>query len=103
MRHTGNWEFPSAWLPVLRGVECDISVAGIQQLIDILLVNISAFTLTVRAVFASEADTFVELDSQPGKRFYNIGFRSGNETLGVGIFDTENQISTILFGKQIIV
>ena len=88
---------------LLRCVERDISMTGLQQLIDILFINISALTLTVRAVLASKTDTFVELDSQPGKRFYNIGLRPGNEALRVGIFDTENQISTILFGKQIIV
>ena len=86
-------------IQLFGGIECDISTTGVQQLIDILLVNIPASALTVRPVFASEADTFVKLDPQPGKRFYNIGFRSGNKTLRVGIFNTENQISTILFGK----
>ena len=92
---SGSW----FGIQLFGGIECDISTTGIQQLIDILLVNIPAFTLTVRPVFASEADTFVKLDPQPGKRFYNIGFRSGNKTLRVGIFNTKNQISTILFGK----
>ena len=63
--HTGRriileiGDFLPFGIQLFGGIECDISTTGVQQLIDILLVNIPAFALTVRPVFASE-----ELDAK---------------------------------------
>ena len=48
---------------------------------------------------AADADTLVDLDAAPLERLEDILLGTRHETLRVGIFNTEDQISTILFGK----
>ena len=71
-----------------RCIKCNISQTVIQQLVDILPVNSFSLALTIRTVFATKVHTFVEFDTQPGKRFNNISLRSRNKPLRVGIFNT---------------
>ena len=44
-----------------------------------------------------------ELDSQPFEGFDNVCLGSRYEALRVGVFDTEDHISVILLGKQIVI
>ena len=88
---------------LFRCVESNVSLAGIQQLTDVFLVNLTTLTLTVRAVFPTEADTFVELDSQPFERVKDILLCTGNEAVGIRIFNTENQFAAMLTGEKVVV
>ena len=57
--------FSALSLQLLRGVEGDICLPGIQQLLHILLINVTALTLTIRTFVATEGDTLVKLNTQP--------------------------------------
>ena len=84
-------------------IEGDICLAGIQQLLDILLINVTTFTLAIRTFVATKGNTLVELNTQPLKRLYDILLSSWHKTVGVCILYTENQITTMLTSKQIII
>ena len=86
-----------------RSIESNVSLTGIQQLLHILLVDVTAFRLAVRTIVSSKAHTLVELDAEPLERLNDILFRSRHKTIGVRIFYTENQITPMLTGKQIII
>lgn len=75
----------------------------IEQLIYIFTINVFSFRLPVRSIISAVAYPFVELDSQPFEGFDNVCFGSRHETLRVGVFDTEDHISVILLGKQIVI
>ena len=74
-------------------------MAIVQQLIDILLVDLTTLALAIRTVVAAEAHALVELDTQPSQGLDDIVFRPGNEALGIRILDTENHITAILFSE----
>ena len=86
-----------------RSVECDIGFPGVEQLVDIFAVNLFALRLPIGTVVASVAYPFVEANPQPFEGLDDIGFGSRDEPLGVSILDTEDHLSVILFGKQIII
>ena len=90
-------------LKFLGRVEGDVGLAGVEQHLDILLVDVTAFGLTVRTVFAAKADTFVEGDAEPLERLQDIFFSTGYETVAVGVFDTENEIASMLACKEVII
>ena len=55
-------------LQFLWGIEGDICLIGIQQLLHIFLIDITTLTLTVRTFVTTEAHALVELDAQPLER-----------------------------------
>ena len=87
----------------LGGVECYVGLSFAEQLVYILAIYVTSFALAVWAVVASEAHTFVELDAQPSETLYDIVFGSGHKACGVGVFDAENEVATVLACKQIVV
>ena len=88
---------------LLRSIESDICLAGIQQHLYILLVYVAAFRLTVRTMFSTKADTLVKRNAQPLERLQYIFFRPRHKPVGIGILNAENQISSMLTGKEIII
>ena len=68
-------------LELLGRVKGIVSLAGLQQLVDILLIDVAALALTVRTVASTEADTFVEFDSEPSERFQDVFLGTGNKTV----------------------
>lgn len=90
-------------LQLLRGVEGDICLPGIQQLLHILLVDVTALTLTIGTFVATEGDTLVKLNTQPLERLDDIFLCTRHETVGVRILDTEHQVTAMLTSKQIII
>ena len=49
----------------LGRIESNICLISIQQLLDILLIDITTLALAVRTLIATKRDTLVELDAQP--------------------------------------
>ena len=90
-------------LQLLRRIKGQVSLVRIQQFLHILLINIAAFGLTIGTVISAEADSFVKPDAQPLERLQDILLRARNKTVAVRIFNTENQIATMLAGKEIII
>ena len=97
------WNFLSLGLQFFRSIECDISLAVIKQYFYIFLVNITALRLTIRTIISAETHTFIKLYAQPFEGFDNVLLRTRNKTVGISIFNTENQISAVLTRKQIII
>lgn len=95
--------FLALGIQLFRRVEGIVGLAAVQQLLHIFLINIAPFGLTVRAMVAPETHPFVEGNAQPTEGFQDIFLRSGNETAGVSVFNTENELTAMLAGKKIIV
>ena len=57
--------FLALGVELLGGVEGDVSLALVEQLLHVFLVDVAALALTVRAVFSAEAHSFVELYAEP--------------------------------------
>ena len=89
-------------IQLLRGVEGIVGLALTDELVYILLVDGAALTLPVGAIFAAEGNALVELDAQPLERLYDILLGPGNETVGVGVLNTEHHAASMLLGKQIV-
>jgi hypothetical protein len=51
-------------------------------------INITTFTLLVRAVRATLTNAFINADAEPSESFIDIVFGSWYEALRVSIFDT---------------
>ena len=92
-------EFLAFCFELFRCGECDVGFIIGKELIDIFTIYFFPFGLAVGSEIPSVTDSFVEFDTQPIEGFDDIGFCARDETLRVGIFNTKNQISTILFGK----
>ena len=84
-------------------IESDIGFSCIEQHLDVLLVNVATFGLTVGTVVTTKADTLVERNTEPLERLQNIFFSTRNETVAVGVFDTENEITSMLARKKVII
>ena len=87
----------------LRGVESDVCASGIQELLDIFLIDLLALALAIGTVVAAEADTLVELNAEPLERLDDIFLGSRHEACGVGVFNSEDEFSAVLTGEEIIV
>ena len=58
-------DFPAFCLQFLGRVECDVCLAGIKQLVNILFIYVAAFALSVWPVVSSEGNTLVEFYAEP--------------------------------------
>ena len=90
-------------LQLLWGVESNIRLIGIKQLLHIFLINIATLALTIRAFVTTKAYTLVELNAKPLERLNDILLGTWHETIRIGILDTENQVTAMLLGKQVII
>ena len=52
---------------------------------------------------ATLVHTLVRNDSAPVQGFDDVLLRTGNETVGVRVFDTDNEVSTLLLGIEVII
>ena len=83
-------------LKLLRSVECYVSLAVGKKLVDIFLIYGATLTLTIRAVVATERNSFVKLDTEPTERLDDVIFGSRHKAMRVGILDTEHQVAAVL-------
>ena len=90
-------------LKFLRSIKSDISLVIVKEHLYILLIYITTLALTVWSMFATEGNTFVKLDTEPTERLNDIVFGTRNETMRIGILNTEHQIATMLACKEIII
>ncbi len=84
-------------------VECYVCLACVEKHFYVFAVYVAAFALLVWSVRAAFAHAFVDAYSEPRKSLVDIVFGSRNETLGVGIFDSENHLAAMLTGEKIVV
>ena len=90
-------------LQLFRGVEGNIGLAGIQQLLHVLLIDVAALALTVGTLVASEGNAFVELDAQPLETLNDILLGTRHKTIAIRVFNAEYEVAAMLLGKQIII
>ena len=95
------------------GIESIISIAARHQLLGILAVDAPPLALAVRRMrmplgrslhhLAVGIHALVRHYAAPAESLDNIGLRPGHETMRVGILDTEDEISTVLLGIQVVI
>ncbi len=90
-------------LKFLGGIEGDVCLVGIEQLLYIFAVDIAALALLVRTIIATLAYTLVDLYAEPCERFIDILLGTRHETSAVGILDTENHVAPMFAGKKIVI
>ena len=87
-------------------------MTGVEQLFHILMIDLTALGLTIRAMrtdcfnfFSAflQAESFVNADTKPIQRFEDVFFSPGYKTGGVGVFDTKEHISAVLASEQIVI
>ena len=98
-------------------------MTGVQQLLHVRVVDLAAFGLSIRPVRTNllyfnriflpplwgglgrgfDPQTFVNTDTQPIKRLQDILLCSRHKTRRVGVLDTQEHVSSVLTGKQIVV
>ena len=88
---------------LFRRIECIVSLVCVQQHLHIFLVDVATLTLSIRSMISSKRNSLVKLDAQPLERLNDIFFRTRYKTSGVCVFDTENQISSMLLRKEVVV
>ena len=90
-------------LQLLRSIESDICLVCIQQLLNIFLIDITTLDLTIRTLVATKAYTLIKLNAEPFERLNDIFLCTWYETVTVSILYTENEVTAMLFGKEIII
>ena len=90
-------------LQFFGSIECYVGFSLFEELLYILLVDVATLALTVGTVLSAEGNAFVELDSEPAERLDDVVFGSGNEAVGVGIFNAEHQIAAMLACEKVVV
>ena len=88
---------------LLGGVEGNVGLVGIKQLLDILLVDVATLALAVGTLVATEGHALVELDAEPAERLDDVLLGAGHEAVAVGVFNTEDEVAAMLTGKEIVV
>ncbi len=89
-------------LQLLGSIEGDVSLASIEQLVDIFLIDVTTLTLTVRSLGTAEAHTLVEFEAEPAERLDDILLGSGHEAVGVGVLNTKHKVAPMLAGEEIV-
>ena len=74
-----------------------------KQLVGILAVESLAVALAVRAEGATYMNTLIELYSQPVEGLDDVLFGTGYEAGLVGVFDSENHLTVLLAGEEVVI
>ena len=68
-----------------------------------LAIDVTTFTLLVRAISSALAHTFVNLDAEPCERLVDIILGTGHETLRVGVLDAQYHVATVTAGEKVVI
>ena len=98
---------------LFRSVESIICESFFYKLFSVFPVDASALRLSVRGMgmllgcrldnIALSVNSLVRNDSAPVQCFDYIFFRSRDKPLGIGVFNPYDEISSVLFGVEIVV
>ena len=98
---------------LLGGVEGVVGPARLNQLLGVLAVDAAPLALAIWCVRMALARRFYHLavlihslvgdDAAPVQGFDNVLFRSRHEAMGVGILDTDDEVTSVLLGIKVIV
>ena len=97
----------------LGGVESIVGVAVLDQLLGVLAVDSAPLALAVRSVrmtlgrcldhLAVSVHAFVRNDAAPVKSLDDIFLGPGNEPVGVGVLDPDDEITSALLGIEVVI
>ena len=96
-------DFGTLLLQLLRRVEGDVCLAGIQQLLHIFLIDVAALALTVGTLVATKRHTLVKLNAQPLETLDDIFLCTRHKARRIGVLNAEYQVAAMLTGKQIVI
>ncbi|MNN13631.1 hypothetical protein D3C81_1266690 [compost metagenome] len=77
-------------------------MAHVDQLLGVLLVDVAALALPVRAMRAADVRTFAPLDTEPAQGVEDLLFGLAGRTQLVGIFNTQDELAAVLLGKAVV-
>ncbi len=97
------FDFLTLRLEFFGRVESDVCLAGIEQLLHILAIDVAAFALLVRSESAAFSHTLINANAQPLKGFIDICFGTGHKSIRVGVFYTENHRAAMLARKEVVI
>jgi hypothetical protein len=84
------------------GAEAREGVAQVDQLLRVLLIDIAALALPVRAVGAADVRAFAPLDTQPAQGVENLLLRLAGRTQLIGVLDAQDELATMLLGEAVV-
>ena len=90
-------------LKFLRGVEGDVGLAAVEQLLHIGVIDVAALALPVGAVVAALPHALVDAYAQPVEGLVDVVFGTGHKAVAVGILDAQYHGSAMLACKEIVV
>src|SRR5439155_18455271 len=83
--------------------ETEIGVAGVDQLLGVLLIERKTLRLDVRSVRAALARALVPLHAQPSEPVVDRIDGAGHQTVLIGVFDAQDQLPAVLTREEVVV
>ncbi len=84
------------------GAEARERMAHVYQLLGVLLVDIAALALAIRAMRAADVRAFGPGDAQPAQGIEDLLFRLAGGTQLIGVFDPQDELTAVLLGKAVV-
>ncbi len=84
------------------GAEARESMAHVDQLLGVLLVDLAALALAIRAVRATDVRAFRPGNAQPAQCIKNLLLRLTGRTQLIGVFDPQDEFTAVLLGKAVV-
>src|SRR5262249_33234647 len=78
------------------------SVTFIYEQLSVLAVDFAALALAIGTVGSADLGALVPGEAQPAERAQDDGFRLRGAAGNVGIFDAEDELTSVLAGKTVI-
>ncbi len=90
----------AAGVELVLGAVAAVGVAGVEQLLRDVLVQVHALRLTVRRVRAADLGALVPVEAQPAHRVEQLGVRLLGVAGRVGVLDAEDQSALVVLGER---
>ena len=90
---------PALGIQLFGRIKGVISLAFVEQLIDVAAIDFAPFALAVRPVLTAETYPFIKIDAEPFEALQDIVFGSRHKAIGVRVFDTKNEFPAMLASK----
>jgi len=90
---------------LLGGIECIIGMSLVHQLLSVLVIESFrlALALAIGAIAAGTKGAFVGVEAAPGETIEDIFLGSGYVAALVGVFNTEDEIATVLACEKVVI
>ena len=84
---------------LLAGAVTLEGMAGIDQSLGVLGIDVSSLALTIRTMRAADIGSFVPFEPQPAQRIEDHLLRLGGGTNTIGVLDAKDELSPMLSSK----